>query len=107
MVETRKEGRTAEQTKDVRNGVRNIEVEGKTAERSKDVRSRVRNIEVEGRTEERSTAMRNGVRKTEVRRSERHIKKSCASRYDRSFLYVQLEWMEIEIEKRLFGVQKG
>lgn len=45
----------------------------------------MRNIEVEGRTEERSTAMRNGVRKTEVRRSERHVKKSCASRYDRSF----------------------
>jgi hypothetical protein len=48
--------------------------EGRTAERSKDVRNGVRNIEVEGRTGERNTAMRDGVRKTEVRRSERHIK---------------------------------
>ena len=91
----------------MRNVIGNLEVEGRIAGRSKDVRNRVRNIEVEGRTEERSTAMMNGVRKTEVRRSEIHVKKSCASRYDRCFLCVQLEWMEIEIEKRLFGVRKG
>jgi hypothetical protein len=44
MAETGKEG--VEQSKDVRNGVRNIEVEGRRAERSKDVRNGVRNIDV-------------------------------------------------------------